>query len=111
MYPAARLQFERAAREFAQWRSIPEAERSPAAGAAVLLATLADWPENFRRAKKQRGVMDALRAKASAAIVSWSDLLASPCVLRAALASHPAWIVLVPVVTRRHRAINAIGMA
>jgi hypothetical protein len=31
MSPAARFQFERAAREFAQWRAVPEDERSPAA--------------------------------------------------------------------------------
>jgi hypothetical protein len=30
MHPAARLQFERVAREFAQWRAVPEDERSPA---------------------------------------------------------------------------------
>jgi hypothetical protein len=30
MHPAARLQFERAAREFARWRAVPELERSPA---------------------------------------------------------------------------------
>jgi hypothetical protein len=89
MHPAARLQFERAAREFARWRAVPEAERSPAAawwwqpafevasqqdemppvwchrlelpisstyaaGAAVLMATLADqtslpWADQFPR--------------------------------------------------------------
>jgi hypothetical protein len=32
MHQAARFQFERAAREFAQWRSVPESERSPAPG-------------------------------------------------------------------------------
>jgi hypothetical protein len=77
MHPTAKFQFERAAREFAQWRAVPESERSPApawwwqpafevigqqgemaplwchrlelpigstyaAGAAVLIATLAD---------------------------------------------------------------------
>ena len=30
MHPAAKLQFERTAREFAQWRAVPEEERSPA---------------------------------------------------------------------------------
>jgi hypothetical protein len=30
MHPAARLQFERVAGEFAQWRAVPENERSPA---------------------------------------------------------------------------------
>jgi hypothetical protein len=30
MHRAAKLQFERAAREFAQWRAVPEDERSPA---------------------------------------------------------------------------------
>jgi hypothetical protein len=30
MHPAAKLQFERTAREFAQWRAVPEADRSPA---------------------------------------------------------------------------------
>jgi hypothetical protein len=30
MHPAAKLQFERAAREFAQWRAVPEDDRSPA---------------------------------------------------------------------------------
>ena len=77
MHQAAKFQFERTAREFAQWRAVPEDERSPApawwwqpaievvaqhegmgallcyrlqlpvdstyaAGAAVLMATLAD---------------------------------------------------------------------
>jgi hypothetical protein len=85
----AKLNFERAAREFAQWRAIPDMARSPApawwwqpafemrelqelmaplwcqrlelplsstyaAGAAVLMATLADqttlpWPDEFPR--------------------------------------------------------------
>lgn len=67
MHSAARLQFERVAREFAQWRAVPENERSPApawwwqpllstyaAAAAMLLGTLADqtslsWPEEFSR--------------------------------------------------------------
>ena len=89
MHRAARLQFERAAREFAQWRAVPEDERSPApawwwqpafevagqleemgpiechhlelplsstyaAGASLLMATLADqkslpWPDEFPR--------------------------------------------------------------
>jgi hypothetical protein len=30
MHPAAKLQFERAVREFAQWRAVPADERSPA---------------------------------------------------------------------------------
>jgi hypothetical protein len=30
MHPAANLQFERSLREFARWRAIPEADRSPA---------------------------------------------------------------------------------
>ena len=30
MHRAAKLQFERVAREFAQWRAVPEPERSPA---------------------------------------------------------------------------------
>src|ERR1700723_79967 len=30
MHPAANLQFERAAREFARWRAVPETARSPA---------------------------------------------------------------------------------
>lgn len=30
MHPAAKLQFERVAREYTQWRSVPENERSPA---------------------------------------------------------------------------------
>jgi hypothetical protein len=30
MHPAAKLQFERAAREFAQWRAVPDDDRSPA---------------------------------------------------------------------------------
>jgi hypothetical protein len=30
MHPAAKLQFERVVREYSQWRSIPEDERSPA---------------------------------------------------------------------------------
>jgi hypothetical protein len=29
MHPAAKLQFERTAREFAQWRAVPEEDRSP----------------------------------------------------------------------------------
>ena len=89
MHPAAKFQFERVAREFAQWRAVPEDQRSPApgwwfqpafevstrreemaallcyrlqlpvsstyaAGAAVLMATLADqsslpWPGEFPR--------------------------------------------------------------
>src|ERR1700722_1782539 len=32
MHQAAKFQFERAAREFAQWRSVPEKDRSPAPG-------------------------------------------------------------------------------
>jgi hypothetical protein len=97
MHQAARFQFERTAREFAQWRSVPESERSPApgwrwqpafevreqkeemipllchrlelplgstyaAGAAVLMATLAGqkslpWPDEFPR-KIARGDED-----------------------------------------------------
>jgi hypothetical protein len=89
MHPAAEFQLERVAREFAQWRAVPEAQRSPApawwwqpafeareqpeemspvlchhlelpvgstyaAGAAVLMAALADqtslpWPDEFPR--------------------------------------------------------------
>jgi len=89
MHPAAKFQFERTAREFSQWRGIPEKDRSPApawwwqpaievvaqheemaallcyrielpvgstyaAGAAVLMATLAGqtslpWPDEFPR--------------------------------------------------------------
>lgn len=30
MHPAANAQFERAVREFAEWRAVPEKERSPA---------------------------------------------------------------------------------
>src|ERR1700735_525499 len=30
MHPAAKCQFERTAREFSQWRAVPEEERSPA---------------------------------------------------------------------------------
>jgi len=30
MHPAANVQFERAVREFARWRAVPEAARSPA---------------------------------------------------------------------------------
>ena len=98
MHPAARLPFERAAREFAQWRAVPQNDRSPApawwwqpafevveqqeemgalmcyrlqlpvdstyaAGAAVLMATLADqtslpWPDEFPRKIKQRKALD-----------------------------------------------------
>ena len=87
MHPATKFQFDRVAREFSQWRAIPEKDRSPApawwwqpafeaagqhtempplicqrlelplcstyaAGARMLLATLADqtslpWPEEF----------------------------------------------------------------
>jgi hypothetical protein len=32
MHQAAKLQFERTAREFAQWRAVPEEDRSPAPG-------------------------------------------------------------------------------
>jgi hypothetical protein len=32
MHQAAKTQFERAAREYSQWRSVPERERSPAPG-------------------------------------------------------------------------------
>jgi hypothetical protein len=32
MHDSANLQFERAVREFAQWRAVPEGERSPAPG-------------------------------------------------------------------------------
>jgi hypothetical protein len=89
MHPAAKLQFERTAREFSDWRSVPDEDRSPApawwwqpaieviaqqeempalmcyrfqlpvgstyaAGAAVLMATLANqtslpWPDEFPR--------------------------------------------------------------
>jgi hypothetical protein len=89
MHPAAKFQFERVVREFAQWRAVPADERSPApawwwqpafevvaqqeempplcsirlelpqsstyaAGAAVLIATLAGqtslpWPDEFPR--------------------------------------------------------------
>lgn len=30
MHPAAKVQFERAVREFARWRAVPEPDRSPA---------------------------------------------------------------------------------
>ena len=30
MHPAAKFQFERTAREFSQWRAVPEEDRSPA---------------------------------------------------------------------------------
>jgi hypothetical protein len=93
MHPLSKLNFERATREFAQWRAVPEKERSPApawwwqpafelrewsevmqpqwckrleiplastyaAGAAVLLATLADQkslplPDEFPRKIEQ----------------------------------------------------------
>jgi hypothetical protein len=95
MHQAARFQFERTAREFAQWRAVREDERSPApawwwqpafevvaqhekmealmcyrlqlavgstyaAGAAVLMATLADqislpWPDEFPRKTRRDG--------------------------------------------------------
>src|SRR3984885_5450120 len=95
MHPAAKLQFERTVREFAQWRAVPEADRSPApawwwqpamevvaqhegmgalmcyrlqlpvgstyaAGAAALMATLADqaslpWPDEFPRKIRRDG--------------------------------------------------------
>jgi hypothetical protein len=98
MHPAAKLQFERAAREFAQWRAVPDDDRSPApawwwqpafevvaqhvemgailcyrlqlpvgstyaAGAAVLMATLADktalpWPDEFPRWIKREKELD-----------------------------------------------------
>jgi hypothetical protein len=93
MHQALKMQFERAAREFAQWRAVPESERSLApawwwqpafeareqqermsplwcfrlelplsssyaAGAAVLMAALADqtslpWPDEFPRKIKK----------------------------------------------------------
>ena len=93
MHRAAKLQFERVAREFAKWRAVPEDERSPApawwwqpafevagrreelapqechhlelpssstyaAGATLLMATLADqtslpWPDEFPRKFKE----------------------------------------------------------
>jgi hypothetical protein len=89
MHQAAKTQFESAARQYSQWRSVPESERSPApgwwwqpafevrdqdeemaplwchrlelplgstyaAGAVMLMATLADqkslpWPDEFPR--------------------------------------------------------------
>jgi hypothetical protein len=92
MHAAAKFQFERVAREFAQWRAVPEAQRSPApawlwqpafevrdqteemspiwchhlelpigatyaAGAAVLIAALADqtslpWPDFPRKIER-----------------------------------------------------------
>jgi len=95
MHPAAKFQFERTAREFSQWRAVPEEDRSPApawwwqpaidvvgqheemgallcyrlqlpvgstyaAGAAVLMATLADqtslpWPDEFPRKIRRDG--------------------------------------------------------
>jgi hypothetical protein len=98
MHPAAKLQFERTAREFAQWQAVPEEDRSPAperwwqpaidvvslqeemsslirhrlelgvgsnypAGAAVLMATLADqmsfpWPDEFPRQTKREKELD-----------------------------------------------------
>jgi hypothetical protein len=98
MHPAAKLQFERTAREFAQWRAVPVTDRSPApawwwqpafevvaqhegmgalmcyrlqlpvgstyaAGAAVLMATLADqtslpWPDEFPRKIKRKKELD-----------------------------------------------------
>ena len=93
MHQAAKFQFERTAREFAQWRAVREEDRSPApawwwqpaidavvqheemgalmcyrlqlpvgstyaAGAAALMATLADqtslpWPDEFPRKIKR----------------------------------------------------------
>jgi hypothetical protein len=98
MHPAAKFQFERTAREFSQWRAVPEEDRSPApawwwqpaievvaqheemgallcyrlqlpvgstyaAGAAVLMATLADqtslpWPDEFPRKIKREKELD-----------------------------------------------------
>jgi hypothetical protein len=95
VHQAAKFQFERTVREFAQWRAIPEEDRSPApawwwqpaidvvdqpegmgvlmcyrlqlpvgstyaAGAAVLMGTLADqsslpWPEEFPRKIQRPG--------------------------------------------------------
>jgi hypothetical protein len=98
MHPAAKLQFERTAREFSLWRSVPDEERSPApawwwqpaieviarqeqmtalmcyqfklpvdstyaAGAAVLMAALADqtslpWPDEFpRKSKREKSIV------------------------------------------------------
>src|ERR1039458_9868046 len=106
MHPAAKFQFERTAREFSQWRAVPEEDRSPApawwwqpaievvaqheemaallcyrlqlpigstyaAGAAVLMATLADqtslpWPDEFPRKIKRGNDLVALDAPQSA---------------------------------------------
>jgi hypothetical protein len=35
MHPAAKFQFERTAREFSQWRAVPEEDRSPAVTAML----------------------------------------------------------------------------
>jgi hypothetical protein len=98
VHQAAKFQFERTAREFSQWRAVPEDDRSPepawwwqpaidvvaqheemgallcyrlqlpvgstyAAGAAVLMATLADqkslpWPDEFPRKIKREKELD-----------------------------------------------------
>jgi hypothetical protein len=98
MHQFLKFQFERAAREFSQWRAIPEEDRSPApawwwqpafevvtrteemtqllcyrlelpvgssyaAGAAVLMAPLADqtslpWPDEFPRKIKRTDASD-----------------------------------------------------
>jgi hypothetical protein len=98
MHQAAKHQFERTAREFSLWRSVPEDDRSPApawwwqpaieviaqheemtalmcyrfelpvgstyaAGAAVLMAALADqtslpWPDEFpRKIKREKSIV------------------------------------------------------
>jgi hypothetical protein len=109
MHPAAKFQFERTAREFSQWRAVPEEDRSPApawwwqpaievvaqheemaallyyrlqlpvgstyaAGAAVLMATLADqtslrWPDEFPRDPPAIGVIRALNRN-----VEWNSI-------------------------------------
>ena len=119
MHPAAKFQFERTAREFSQWRAVPEEDRSPApawwwqpaidvvaqheemgallcyrlqlpvgstyaAGAAVLMATLADqtslpWPDEFPRKTRRDGEGQAPRCEKRCGAVS----ILRQCAMRA----------------------------
>ncbi len=68
MHPAAKFQFERVVREFAQWRAVPADERSPAPAwwwqpafevvaqqeempplCSIRLQTSLPWPDEFPR--------------------------------------------------------------
>jgi hypothetical protein len=83
MHPAARLQFERLISEYARWRAVPEAERSPAPawwwGPAVALrdapqALPAEWCAELglpEQATYAAGAEIFLKALAGQTSVSW----------------------------------------